>query len=85
MKADLTDPEDFDVSSAGIVRGQRARLLRKIRRTTGLSQKAFSERLRVPVRTLQQWEQARATAPEIAVAFACVLANEPEAVERALA
>ncbi|WP_233713036.1 helix-turn-helix domain-containing protein [Amaricoccus solimangrovi] len=85
MPADPTDPEDFDVTGEGMERGQRARLIRRTRTALGLSQVEFAKRFRVPVGTLRDWEQARATAPDFAVAYVRVIARHPEMVAEALA
>ena len=70
LPADPADPEDFDVTAEAMDRGQRARLIRKTRTALGLSQTEFADRFRVPVGTLRDWEQARATAPDFAIASA---------------
>ncbi|MGK9200325.1 helix-turn-helix domain-containing protein [Sinorhizobium meliloti] len=66
-------------------RGQRARLIRKTRTALGLSQSEFANRFRVPVGTLRDWEQARATAPDFAVAYVRVIAQHPDLVAQAVA
>jgi len=85
LPADLADPEDRDVSIEGMERGQRARLIRKTRTDLGLSQVEFASRFRVPVGTLRDWEQARATAPDFAVAYVRVIGQHPDMVAQAVA
>lgn len=85
LPADPTDAEDRPVSSDGMERGQRARLIRKTRTDLGLSQIEFAARFRVPVGTLRDWEQARVTAPDFAVAYVRVIGKHPEIVAQALA
>lgn len=85
LHSDPNDPEDFDVTETGLARAQRARLIRKTRTDLGLSQVEFAQRFRVPVGTLRDWEQARATAPDFAVAYVRVIAKHPVMVEEALA
>ena len=85
IPADLSDPDDFEVSQGALERGCVSKQLRMLRTGAGLTQASFANRLRVPLRTLQEWEQARATPPSYAIAFARVVVAEPEAVERALA
>ena len=41
--------------------------LKEIRETTGLSQKAFAEYLRIPVRTYEQWEAGKRNPPSYLV------------------
>lgn len=85
IPADPNDADDFEVSEKGLERGQRARAIRRARKSSGLSQNEFAQRFRIPVGTLQDWEQARVTPPEYAVAYARVIAANPEFVEKAIA
>jgi putative transcriptional regulator len=81
----MADSEDRDVSIDDMERGQRARLIRKTRTDLGLSQTKFASRFRVPVGTLRDWEQARATAPDFAVAYVRVIGQHPDMVAKAVA
>lgn len=85
LAADPADPEDFSVTPEALDRGQRARLIRKTRSGLGLSQAEFARRFRVPVGTLRDWEQARATAPDFAVAYVRVIGQYPDLVAQAAA
>ncbi|MEM7723589.1 MAG: helix-turn-helix domain-containing protein [Pseudomonadota bacterium] len=85
LSADPSDAEDFDVTTGAMDRGQRARLIRKTRTDLGLSQSEFAKRFHVPVGTLRDWEQARATAPDFAVAYVQVIAQHPDIVAQAVA
>lgn len=85
LSADPNDPEDFDVTAQGLERGQRARLIRMTRTSLGLSQTEFATRFRVPVGTLRDWEQARVTPPDFAVAYVRVIARHPDMVAQAVA
>lgn len=84
LPADPTDAEDFDVTEDALDRGQRARLIRKTRTALGLSQSEFASRFRVPVGTLRDWEQARATAPDFAIAYVRVIGLHPDMVAKAV-
>jgi putative transcriptional regulator len=84
LAADLSDAEDFDATVEAMDRGQRARMIRRIRTKLGLSQVEFAAKFHVPVGTLRDWEQARATAPDFAVAYISVIAQHPDMVARAL-
>jgi len=84
LPADPTDSEDFPVTAEALDRGQRARLIRKTRTALGLSQSEFATRFRVPVGTLRDWEQARATAPDFAIAYVRVIGQHPEMVAKAV-
>lgn len=85
LPADLHDDEDFDAGAEAIDRGQRARLIRRTRTGLGLSQTEFAKRFCVPVGTLRDWEQARATAPDFAVAYVRVIGQHPEIVAKIVA
>ncbi|MCU0733480.1 MAG: helix-turn-helix domain-containing protein [Hyphomonas sp.] len=79
-----TDPEALYVTAESLDRGQRARLIRKTRTGLGLSQAEFASRFRIPVGTLREWEQARATAPDFAVAYVRVIGLHPDMVAKAV-
>lgn len=85
LPADPADPDDFNVTSEAMDRGQRARLIRRTRTGLGLSQAEFASRFHVPVGTLRDWEQARATAPDFAVAYVRVIGQHPNMVAKAVA
>lgn len=85
LPADVADAEDFDASAKALDRGQRARLIRQTRTRLGLSQSEFATRFHVPVGTLRDWEQARATAPDFAIAYVRVIGQHPEMVAKAVA
>ncbi|WP_293798936.1 helix-turn-helix domain-containing protein [uncultured Bosea sp.] len=85
LPADAADAEDFDASTKALDRGQRARLIRQTRTGLGLSQSEFATRFQVPVGTLRDWEQARATAPDFAIAYVRVIRQHPEMVAKAVA
>jgi len=85
LPADGADAEDFDVTAQALDRGQRARFVRKARTDLGLSQAEFARRFHVPVGTLRDWEQARVTAPDYAMAYVRVIACAPDVVAQAVA
>ncbi|MBB3936220.1 helix-turn-helix domain-containing protein [Aureimonas phyllosphaerae] len=84
LQADPRDPEDFDVSTDGLDRGQKARVIRRVRNRLGLSQPEFARRFRVPVGTLRDWEQARTAPPDFALAYVRVIERHPEMVLEAI-
>ena len=84
LPSDPSDPEDFDVTAEAMDRAQRARLIRKTRTDLGLSQAEFAKQFRVPVGTLRDWEQARATAPDFAIAYVRVIGRHPGLVAETL-
>lgn len=85
LAADPADSDDFDVTVDAMDRGQRARLVRQTRTELGLSQSEFAVRFRVPVGTLRDWEQARVTAPDFAIAYVRVIRQHPDMVAKAVA
>lgn len=85
IPADPADPEDFEVTSEALDRAQRARLIRTTRTGLGLSQAEFARRFRVPIGTLRDWEQARTTPPDFAVAYVRVIARHPDMVAQSVA
>ena len=85
ISADLSDPQDGDVTFEGLERGQRARLIRTARTRLNLSQAEFARRFHVPLGTLRDWEQARTTAPDFAVAYVRVIMRDPDMVAAAVA
>ncbi len=85
ITADPGDHEDFDVSVEALDRAQRSRLIRRTRTALGLSQTEFASRFRVPVGTLRDWEQARATPPDFAIAYVRVIREHPDLVAKVVA
>jgi putative transcriptional regulator len=77
MRANGYDPDqpidDADIISPAV-----------IRKRLGMSQRRFAETIRVPVATLQNWEQGRTLMDPSARALMTILAREPQAALRAL-
>ncbi len=59
--------------------------VRTIRRRLNLTQAAFARRLRIPLGTIRDWEQARRQPDAPAQALLRIVEREPEAALRALA
>jgi putative transcriptional regulator len=76
---------DPDVAPDTSDRAAAAAVVQRVRRRSGLSQAAFAARYRIPIRTLQEWEQGRREPETTALAYLVVIEREPEAVARALA
>ncbi len=85
LKADPTDPEDFDATPRAMDRALKARLIRRTRTGLGLSQTEFARRFCVPPGTLRDWEQARSTPPDFAIAYVKVIARHPDMVAKEVA
>jgi putative transcriptional regulator len=58
--------------------------VRAIRTRLGLSQPAFAARFGLPVGTVRDWEQGRATPDQAARVLLRVIDTDPAAVQRAL-
>lgn len=85
LPSDPSDTEDFNVTVEAMDRAHRARLIRRTRTKLGLSQTEFASRFCVPVGTLRDWEQARATPPDFAVAYVRVISLHPDLVAKSVA
>jgi putative transcriptional regulator len=59
--------------------------VRSIRADLGLSQEAFAKRFGFTVAAVRDWEQERRTPEQAARVLLLVIANDPSAVDRALA
>jgi len=75
--------EDRKPGSLGPV--GRVSLAKRIRWALHLSQIEFAKTFRIPLGTLRDWEQHRRDPDQAAQAYLEVIAQEPEAVRRALA
>lgn len=85
LYSDPSDSEDFAVTIEAMDRAQRARLVRRTRTKLGLSQSEFAIRFRVPVGTLRDWEQARATPPDYVIGYMRVIGQHPDLVAKSVA
>lgn len=65
-------------------RGYGAMLARKARAKTGLTQQAFSDRYRIPVASVRDWEQGRRAPDAAARNYLLVIAKLPAEVAKAL-
>jgi len=78
---------DFDalpLAPADIKRMKRTPRVKVIRRALGLTQEEFASRYRIPLGTLRDWEQGRATPDQPTQAYLTVIARSPEGVQQAL-
>jgi putative transcriptional regulator len=82
---DPNDPEDFDVSVAGVERGQMGRKIRMLRGRLGLSQEAFARTYGIPLANIRQYEIGRHIPPPAVRAYLKVIGKEPELVAKAVA
>jgi putative transcriptional regulator len=82
---DPNDPEDFDVSVAGLERGHMGRRIRMLRNRLGLSQEGFARTYGIPLANIRQYEIGRHMPPPAVRAYLKVIAAEPTRVAKALA
>lgn len=83
-RAALADPDAQPLSSADFQRMKRTPQVKIIRRALGLTQEEFAVRYRIPLGTLRDWEQGRATPDQPTQAYLTVIAHSPEGVQQAL-
>jgi putative transcriptional regulator len=80
----LADADARPLSSADLKRMKRTPQARIIFRTLGLTQEEFAKRFHIPLGTLRNWEQGRATPDQPTQAYLTVIARSPEGVQRVL-
>ena len=85
IPADPNDPEDRDVSVAGLERGLMGRRIRQLRNKLGLSQEAFARTFGIPLANIRQYEIGRHMPPPAVRAYLTVIEAEPERAARAMA
>jgi putative transcriptional regulator len=85
IPADPNDPEDRDVSVAGLKRAHMGRRFRILRHKLGLTQEQFANVYGIPVANLRQYEIARHMPPPAVRAYLKVIEAEPEVVRRVVA
>jgi putative transcriptional regulator len=79
-----SDADNRPLTPADLTRMKRTPQVKIIRRVLGLSQDDFAARFQIPIGTLRDWEQGRATPDQAARAYLTVIARDPEAVRKAL-
>ena len=81
---DPDDPDDFDVSVAGLERAHMGRRIRRLRNRLGLSQEAFARTYGIPLANIRQYEIGRHMPPPAVRAYLKVIGAEPEIVAKAV-
>jgi putative transcriptional regulator len=76
--------EDGEDPDAPVENYLPANLAKHVRTKLGMSQRVFAEAIRVPLATVQNWEQMRVRPEPAARALLTALLHEPKAVLRAL-
>ena len=85
IPADPNDPEDRDVSVAGLERGLMGRCIRQLRNKLGLSQEAFAKTYGIPLANIRQYEIGRHMPPPAVRAYLTVIEAEPDRAAKAMA
>jgi putative transcriptional regulator len=83
--AALSDPDASPMTHEQLARLRRVPLIKQLRRKLGISQAEFSERYRIPVGTVRDWEQGRAEPDAAALAYLTVIYAHPVMTAEALA
>jgi putative transcriptional regulator len=78
-------PDDLGLTREELSRVKLVPRSKTMRRALGLTQEEFSERYRIPLGTLRDWEQGRTEPDAPARAYLRVIAKNPEMVRLALA
>jgi putative transcriptional regulator len=84
IPADPNDPEDRDVSAAGLERGLMGREIRRLRNRLEMSQQEFAEAYGIPASNIRQYEIGRHMPPPAVRAYLKAISAEPDAVRQAL-
>jgi putative transcriptional regulator len=82
--AALSDPDAQPLTKKDFARMKHTPRAKIIRRALRLTQEEFASRFHIPLGTLRDWEQGCCEPDQTAQTYLRVIANDPEAVERAL-
>ena len=85
IPADPNDPEDRDVSVAGLKRAHIGRRFRILRHRLGMTQDQFARTYGIPLASLRQYEIARYMPPPATRAYLKVIEAEPDVAAKAVA
>lgn len=83
-RAALADPNAQPLTGGDLKRMKRTPQAKIIRRALGVTQEEFAARYHIPLGTLRDWEQGRATPDQPAKAYLMVIAHDPDRVQQAL-
>jgi len=78
------DPDAQPLTESDLKRMTRTPQARIIRRALELTQEEFASRFHIPLGTLRDWEQGRATPDQPTQAYLTLIARDPEYVSRML-
>jgi len=83
--AALADPDNPPLTEDELARLRPVPFARRVRLKLGLSQEGFSNIYNIPLATLRDWEQGRATPDQQARSLLCLIDARPTLVRRLLA
>ena len=83
-RAALSDPDAQPLTPKNFKRMKRTPQAKIIRRALGMTQEEFAARYHIPLGTLRDWEQGRATPDQPTQAYLTVIARSPDSVQQAL-
>jgi putative transcriptional regulator len=83
-RAALSDPDALPATKAQLARARRVPTVRALRKKLNLTQEEFAARFHLPLGTVRDWEQGAHRPDKAAQVLLTVIANDPEAVARAL-
>jgi putative transcriptional regulator len=78
------DPDAQPLTESDLKRMTRTPQAKIIRRALELTQEEFASRFHIPLGTLRDWEQGRATPDQPTKAYLTLIARDPEHVSRVL-
>jgi len=82
--AAMSDPDARPMTKEERRNARRVPRVKTLRRALHLTQEEFASRFRIPLEIVRDWEQRRSEPDRIAETYLWVIANDPEAVQRAL-
>jgi putative transcriptional regulator len=85
IPVDPDDPEDFEVSIAGLERAHMGRRIRRLRNRLGMNQEQFARAYGIPLASIRQYEIGRYLPPPAVRSYLKVIAEAPEVAAKALA
>ena len=85
IPADPNDPEDRDVSVAGLERAHMGRRFRILRHRLGMTQEQFAKAYGITLASLRQYEMASYMPPPAVRTYLKVIEAEPVVVRKAVA
>jgi putative transcriptional regulator len=83
-QAALSDPDCPPATEAQLARARRVPTVRALRKKLNMTQEQFAERFHLPLGTVRDWEQGAHRPDKAAQVLLTVIANDPDAVVRAL-